>query len=316
MKFEHIPVLKQETIAGLAVRPDGVYVDCTVGGGGHAQAICEQLKTGRLIAIDQDEEALEAAKCALTPWQSRITFVHTNFGNLDEVLEDLSTPVVDGTLMDIGVSSHQLDTAARGFSYRVDAPLDMRMDSSGGLSAATVLREYEEEELRRIFWLYGEERWAARIAEFVVMERKKAPIETTGQLVEIIKKAVPKGARRGDKHPARRVFQALRIEVNRELDALQQGLEQAVRHLRPGGRCCVITFHSLEDRIVKEFFQREARDCICPPELPVCVCHHKKTLRIINKKPITAGAEELRQNARAHSAKLRIAEKIEPGGST
>ena len=314
MGFEHIPVLFDETIEGLAIRPDGIYVDCTVGGGGHSKAIVERLRDGQLIAIDQDEEALQAAQINLYPWKDRITFVHSNFGALDQILDNLGIERIDGILMDIGVSSHQLDDRSRGFSYHDDAPLDMRMDQTGEMpTAADVVNTYSADALAQIFWDYGEERWGKRIAQFIVEERKRHLIRSTSELVEVIKKAVPKGARQQDKHPARRVFQALRIEVNHELDVLKQVLDSAVAHLNPQGRICVITFHSLEDRIVKNAFRAMAQGCTCPPNFPVCVCGRTKQIKLITRKPITARESELKENARSRSAKLRVAERITEG---
>lgn len=310
MEFQHIPVLLKETIEGLNIREDGTYVDCTVGGGGHSREIVKALTSGRLIAIDQDIEALDAAKANLAPWAERIRFVHANFKDLDLVLDRLSIKDVDGILMDIGVSSYQLDQGERGFSYHQEAKLDMRMDQEADIpTAADIIRTYSKEDLSRIIYEYGEDRWADRIAEFIVEARKNQAIESTGDLVDIIKRAVPKGARM-DKHPARQVFQALRIEVNHELEVLDETLQKAVDHLKPGGRLCVIDFHSLEDRIVKNTFKRMASKCICPPELPVCICGHQKEVKWIHRKPVEASPEEAKANPRARSAKLRIVEKL------
>lgn len=313
MEFEHIPVLLNETIEGLQINPDGIYVDGTVGGGGHSAEICKRLGSGRLIAVDQDTEALEAAREHLAPWAGKVSFHHANFERLPQVLDEEGVERVDGILLDIGVSSHQLDEGERGFSYHADAPLDMRMNQDNPTTAADIVNGYSAEELTRIFYEYGEERWAKRIAEFIVTERAKEPIETTGRLTEVIKMAVPKAVRMQDKHPSRRVFQALRIEVNRELDVLKNVLNAGVERLKPGGRFCIITFHSLEDRIVKNAFRDMARGCICPPEFPVCVCGHKAVIRLVNRKPIEASKQELARNPRARSAKLRIAEKILEG---
>lgn len=311
MAFEHIPVLFNETIDGLAIKPDGLYVDCTVGGGGHAKAIVERLDRGQLIAIDQDEEALQAAQINLYPWKDKITFVHSNFAELDQILDNLAIEGIDGILMDIGVSSHQLDDRSRGFSYHDDAPLDMRMDRNGDIpTAADIINTYSADALAEIFWNYGEERWGKRIAQFIIEARKRHLIRTTSELVDVIKRAVPKGARRQDKHPARRVFQALRIEVNHELDVLKRVLNSAVAHLNPGGRIAVITFHSLEDRIVKNVFREMAQGCICPPDFPVCICGKRRLIKPITHKPITASQSELEENARSRSAKLRVAERI------
>lgn len=311
MEFEHIPVLLEEVVEGLAIRPSGIYVDCTVGGGGHSSEICKRLTTGRLIAIDQDEEALSSARERLSAWRECVSFHHTNFESLADVLEEERVEGVDGILMDIGVSSYQFDAGERGFSYRARAPLDMRMDRRHQQrTAAQIVNTYDEERLAAIFWHYGEERWGKRIAQFIVAERNERLIETTEDLVDIIKKAVPKGARSGRKHPAKKVFQSLRIEVNRELEVLEHTLGAAIDHLVSGGRLCVITFHSLEDRLVKRVLKEKAQRCICPPEAPVCTCHHTPEVVLVTKKPITASDEELKQNQRAHSAKLRVVQKI------
>lgn len=310
MEFQHTPVLLQETLKGLNIQEDGTYVDCTVGGGGHSKEIVKALTSGRLIAIDQDVEALDAAKVNLAPWAEHVRFVHANFKDLDHILDDLSINRVEGILMDIGVSSYQLDQGERGFSYHQDAELDMRMDRSADIpTAKDILKTYSKEDLSRIIYEYGEDRWADRIAAFIVDARKNQPIENTADLVDIIKRAVPKGARL-DKHPARQVFQALRIEVNHELDVLAESLQKAVNRLEVGGRLCVIDFHSLEDRIVKNAFKQMATGCICPPDFPVCVCGHHPEIKWINRKPIEASSEEAKSNPRARSAKLRIVEKL------
>ncbi|WP_053943233.1 16S rRNA (cytosine(1402)-N(4))-methyltransferase RsmH [Kallipyga gabonensis] len=310
MEFQHTPVLLQETLKGLNIQGDGTYVDCTVGGGGHSKEIVKALTSGRLIAIDQDVEALDAAKVNLAPWAEHVRFVHANFKDLDHILVDLSINRVEGILMDIGVSSYQLDQGERGFSYHQDAELDMRMDRSADIpTAKDILKTYSKEDLSRIIYEYGEDRWADRIATFIVEARKNRPIENTADLVDIIKRAVPKGARL-DKHPARQVFQALRIEVNHELDVLAESLQKAVNRLEVGGRLCVIDFHSLEDRIVKNAFKQMATGCICPPDFPVCVCGHHPEIKWINRKPIEASSEEAKSNPRARSAKLRIVEKL------
>lgn len=307
----HIPVLLKETIEGLDIHPDGTYVDCTVGGGGHTKEILKRLDKGKVIAIDQDAEALDAAKVNLAPWTDRVLFVHENYSHLDAILTERGIDQVQGILMDLGVSSHQLDEGRRGFSFHQSAPLDMRMDQEAEIpTAKEIVNSYSEEDLTRIFYDYGEERWAKRIAEFIVEARSKEKIERTDQLVNIIKASIPKKARQ-NQHPARKVFQALRIEVNHELQVLEQTLQSAVDHLAPRGRICVITFHSLEDRIVKDQFKKMATDCLCPPELPVCVCGHRKEIKLVNRRPISAGAEEGMKNPRARSAKLRIAEKLE-----
>lgn len=311
LEFHHISVLLQECIDGLCIQPEGIYVDGTMGGGGHSLEIAKRLNGGRLICIDQDENAHVAAKERLRNELDKITFVRDNFGNIGAILDNLGIEKIDGMLLDIGVSSHQLDEAERGFSYQQDAPLDMRMDTSKPFSAYDVVNTYSEEELNRIFFTYGEERWAKRIAQFIVAERAQHPIMTTGELVDIIKKAVPKGARKDGPHPAKRTFQAIRIEVNGELDVLERAIAQASARLKPGGRLCIITFHSLEDRIVKEAFRKQENPCTCPPQFPVCVCGKKPTGRIITRKPIVPSKEELAVNHRSRSAKLRILEGVE-----
>ena len=308
MNFHHVSVLLQECIDNLQIKPDGIYVDGTMGGGGHSLEIARRLNNGRLICIDQDPNAHEAAGKRLAEYQDRITFVRDNFGNLTSILDGLGIEKIDGMLLDIGVSSHQLDEAERGFSYQQDAPLDMRMNPEQPFCAYEVVNEYDEDKLDRVIFTYGEERWARRIAQFIVKERARKPIETTGELVEIIKKAVPKGARKDGPHPAKRTFQAIRIEVNGELDVLQNAIDAAAARLSPGGRLCIITFHSLEDRIVKETFRREENPCICPPQFPVCVCGKKPLGRVITRKPILPSKEELAVNPRARSAKLRVLE--------
>lgn len=312
MDFEHVPVLLDETISGMQVKPNGTYVDCTVGGGGHSLEIAKQLnQDGLLIGIDQDQEALTKAKDTLKEYGDRIRLIHANFRNLADVLDSQGIGSVDGILMDIGVSSHQLDEEERGFSYQGNAPLDMRMDPTADIpTAADIVNNYDLDRLAQIIWDYGEENWAKRIAEFIVIERDIEPIDTTDRLVEVIKKAIPKKVRMEGKHPAKRTFQALRIEVNQELDALEEVLDSAIDRLKPGGRLLVITFHSLEDRITKNAFKEMAKGCKCPPDFPICVCGNKPKARIITRKPIVASKEELEQNRRAHSAKLRIAERI------
>lgn len=292
------------------IKPDGIYVDGTMGGGGHSLEIAKRLKSGRLICIDQDPNAHEAAGKRLAEYKDRITFVRDNFGNIKSILDSLGIEKIDGMLLDIGVSSHQLDEAERGFSYQQDAPLDMRMNPDKPFSAYEVVNEYDEDELDRVIFTYGEERWARRIAQFIVKEREAKPIETTGELVEIIKKAVPKGARKDGPHPAKRTFQAIRIEVNGELDVLQQAIDDVAARLSAGGRLCIITFHSLEDRIVKEAFRKQENPCICPPQFPVCVCGKKPLGRVITRKPILPSREELEVNPRSRSAKLRVLEGV------
>ena len=308
--FHHISVLPTETIAALAVRPDGIYVDCTLGGAGHAGRIARQLSAkGRLIGIDQDEIAIAAAEERLADAVCQVTLVRDNFRNLAAILAREGVDEVDGVLFDLGISSPQIDTAERGFSYMLDAPLDMRMDRRAARSAYTVVNEYSAEELTEIFYTYGEERWAKRIAAFIEESRNSRPIETTGELVDVIDRAVPKAVRAKGGHPAKRVFQAIRIEVNEELTILADALKAAAAALRAGGRLAVITFHSLEDRIVKKTLQKLARGCICPPKTPVCICGHVPELRLIGKA-CAASAAECAANPRAKSAKLRVAEKI------
>ena len=310
MEFHHISVLLNECIDNLNISPDGIYVDGTMGGGGHSLGIAKRLTTGRLICIDQDPNAHEAAGKRLAEYKDRITFVRDNFGNIKSILDSLEIEKIDGMLLDIGVSSHQLDEAERGFSYQQDAPLDMRMNPDRPFSAYDVVNGYDEDELDRVIFTYGEERWARRIAQFIVKEREAKPIETTGELVDIIKKAVPKGARKDGPHPAKRTFQAIRIEVNGELEVLQRAIDDVAARLAVGGRLCIITFHSLEDRIVKEAFRKQENPCICPPQFPVCVCGKKPLGRVITRKPILPSKEELEENPRSRSAKLRVLEGV------
>ena len=310
MEFHHISVLPNECIDNLNIKPDGIYVDGTMGGGGHSLEIAKRLTTGRLICIDQDPNAHEAAGKRLAEYKDRITFVRDNFGNIKSILDSLGIEKIDGMLLDIGVSSHQLDEAERGFSYQQDAPLDMRMNPDRPFSAYDVVNGYDEDELDRVIFTYGEERWARRIAQFIVKEREAKPIETTGELVDIIKKAVPKGARKDGPHPAKRTFQAIRIEVNGELEVLQRAIDDVAARLAVGGRLCIITFHSLEDRIVKEAFRKQENPCICPPQFPVCVCGKKPLGRVITRKPILPSKEELEENPRSRSAKLRVLEGV------
>ena len=310
MEFHHISVLLNECIDNLNIRPDGIYVDGTMGGGGHSLEIAKRLTTGRLICIDQDPNAHEAAGKRLAEYKDRITFVRDNFGNIKSILDSLGIEKIDGMLLDIGVSSHQLDEAERGFSYQQDAPLDMRMNPDRPFSAYDVVNGYDEDELDRVIFTYGEERWARRNAQFIVKEREAKPIETTGELVDIIKKAVPKGARKDGPHPAKRTFQAIRIEVNGELEVLQRAIDDVAARLAVGGRLCIITFHSLEDRIVKEAFRKQENPCICPPQFPVCVCGKKPLGRVITRKPILPSKEELEENPRSRSAKLRVLEGV------
>lgn len=310
LQFGHEPVLFQETIQALKPKPGGTYVDCTLGVAGHSLGLLSVEPTIQLIGIDQDQEALERAKYRLTSYHQQVTLVRDNFRNLQAILTRLGVDHVDGILMDIGVSSPQLDDAERGFSYHQEARLDMRMDQASPLDAWTLVNTYSEVELTQIIADYGEERWAKRIGQFIVSERAKAPIDTTADLVTVIKKAIPAGVREGGPHPARRTFQALRIAVNDELGALKAALSQAVGVLKPGGRLAVITFHSLEDRIVKDYFQELLGHCTCPPNLPICVCGQKAVVRNISRKPIVASKRELEFNPRARSAKLRVVERI------
>lgn len=310
MEFYHIPVLRDECIEALNIKENVVIADGTIGGAGHSSLIAEKLdKNSRLIGIDQDSNAINAAKERLNQY-SNVTFVNTNFKYIKQILSDLNVEALNGALLDLGVSSHQLDTAERGFSYQADAPLDMRMDMRKSFSAFDVINEYKKEKLEEIIFSYGEERWAKRIAEFIVKERENGTINTTGELVSIIKKAVPAGARKDGPHPAKRTFQAIRIEVNGELSLLKQAVIDFAESLAPGGRLCIITFHSLEDRIVKNTFAELASGCTCPKDFPVCVCGKKPLGKIITKKPVVAGEEELLNNPRARSAKLRVFERI------
>jgi len=309
-EFHHVSVLLEECLTGLNIRPDGIYVDGTLGGAGHSSRIAAQLTTGRLIGIDRDPVALEAAGKRLTPWQDRVTLVHANFCEIAQVLDSLGIDGVDGILLDLGVSSPQLDDGSRGFSYMADAPLDMRMNSEDTLTAHTVVNTWAYEELKRILYDYGEERYAPQIAAAICRRREQKPVETTLELVDIIRSAMPTAALREKQHPAKRSFQAIRIAVNDELGAVEQVMADAVPCLNPGGRLAVITFHSLEDRIVKNGMQEAARGCTCPPNFPVCVCGKKPKVKLISRKPIVSGPEELEANPRARSAKLRVCEKL------
>ena len=310
MEFTHKPVLLEECIQALNIRPDGVYVDGTLGRAGHSREIAQRLTTGRLICIDRDMAAIDAAKERLAPWLDRVTLVHSNFSELGGVLRDAGVAGADGMLFDLGVSSPQLDDAARGFSYMQDAPLDMRMDASAPLTAREVVNEWSYEELRRILYDYGEERYAPAIAKAILRAREDKPVETTLELVDIIKSAMPPSALREKQHPAKRSFQAIRIAVNDELGELPPMLKAAAEQLHTGGRLAVISFHSLEDRIIKKTLQELATGCTCPPNFPVCVCGKKPKMKLISRKPITAGEAELVYNPRARSAKLRVAEKL------
>ena len=308
--YGHVPVLLHECLDALAIRSDGIYVDGTLGRAGHSLEIVKRLTTGRLIGIDRDETAIAAAQERLADYADRVTLVHSNFDRIGDILAELHIDGADGMLFDLGVSSPQLDDAERGFSYMHDAPLDMRMDRSAYLTAREVVNGWSYEELRRILFEYGEERYAPAIARRIVQTREQRPIETTLELVEVIKSAMPPAALREKQHPAKRSFQAIRIAVNGELDALPPMLEAATEHLNPGGRLAVISFHSLEDRIIKKTMQELATGCTCPPEFPVCVCGKKPKLRLVSRKPIVSGEEELAHNPRARSAKLRVAEKV------
>ena len=311
MEFQHKSVLLQECIDALNIRPDGIYLDGTLGGAGHSSQIARRLtEGGRLIGVDRDRTALAAAKERLAPYADRVTLVQSNFAEIDAILDSLGIPAVDGMLFDLGVSSPQLDDASRGFSYMADAPLDMRMDKDDALTAGEVVNTWPQGELRRILYDYGEERYAPQIAAAICRAREKAPIETTLELVDIIRSAMPAQALREKQHPAKRSFQAIRIAVNDELGAVSRMMQAAVGRLNPGGRLAVITFHSLEDRIVKSEMQQAARGCTCPPEFPVCVCGKKPLVKLVTRKPIVSGPAELEENPRARSAKLRVAEKL------
>lgn len=308
--FHHITVLREEAVNGLQIKPDGIYVDCTLGGAGHSSLIASLLSgKGRLICIDQDNTALEHAKQRLEAYQQQVTFVKSNFRYIKDILNDLELERVDGFLYDLGVSSPQLDEAERGFSYNHDAPLDMRMDRHQSLTAYDLVNSWSEEELANIIYRYGEEKFSRRIARKIVEARAEQPVHTTHELVELIKSAIPAAARRQGPHPAKRTFQAIRIAVNDELQAFEDSLGQALQALGPGGRISVITFHSLEDRICKQFFQQQSQGCICPPDFPQCVCGQEPKLKVMTRKPILPSELELEQNPRARSAKLRIAEK-------
>ena len=308
--YGHVPVLLKECLDALAIKPDGVYVDGTLGRAGHSLEIVKRLTTGRLIGIDRDETAIAAAQERLADYMDRVTLVHSNFDRIGDILAELHIDGADGMLFDLGVSSPQLDDAERGFSYMHDAPLDMRMDRTAYLTAREVVNGWSYEELRRILFEYGEERYAPAIARRIVQQREQKPIETTLELVDVIKSAMPPQALREKQHPAKRSFQAIRIAVNGELDALPPMLEAATAHLNRGGRLAVISFHSLEDRIIKKTLQELATDCTCPPEFPVCVCGKKPKLKLVSRKPIVADEAELERNPRARSAKLRVAEKV------
>lgn len=310
MEYTHKPVLLDACIQALNIHPDGIYVDGTLGRAGHSREIAGRLTTGRLICIDRDQAAIDAAQDRLAPWLDRVTLIHSNFSELKEVLSRCGVSGADGMLFDLGVSSPQLDDASRGFSYMQDAPLDMRMDTSAPLSAADIVNTWSQEELRRILFEYGEERYAPAIARAIVRARETAPVKTTLELVEIIKSAMPPAALREKQHPAKRSFQAIRIAVNDELTAVERVMGDAISRLAPRGHLAVITFHSLEDRIVKNAMQDAAKGCTCPPEFPVCVCGKKPQVKLLTRKPVTASREELEDNPRARSAKLRACEKL------
>lgn len=311
MEFQHTSVLFNESIESLDIKENGIYLDGTLGGGGHASGICERLsEEGLLIAVDRDSEAIHASRKVLEKYPCQKIFVHDNYGQVKKILEDLHIEKIDGAILDLGVSSYQLDNAERGFSYMNDAPLDMRMNSDDTFTAKNIVNEYSQEDIKDIIRRYGEEKWAARIADFIVKERNQKEILTTGQLVDIIKRAIPAAARRDGPHPAKRTFQALRIEVNNELGVLENAVEGFIDVLDKRGRLAIITFHSLEDRIVKQIFNKAAQKCTCPPEIPICVCGGQAKVKKISTKPICAGQEELDSNPRSRSAKLRVIEKI------
>ena len=309
-EFHHVSVLLEECIQALCIKPDGTYVDGTLGGAGHSSQIVQRLTTGRLIGIDRDPKALKAASERLAPYSDRVTLVHSNFSRVDQVLDELGIDGVDGILLDLGVSSPQLDEAERGFSYMADAPLDMRMNSQDTLTAYEVVNLWPREELRRILYEYGEERYAPQIASAIDRRRAERPIETTLELVDVIRSAMPPQALREKQHPAKRSFQAIRIAVNDELGAVSRVMDAAISKLNSGGRLAIITFHSLEDRIVKNALASAAKGCTCPPEFPVCVCGKTPKVKLVSKKPIVSSEEELQRNPRARSAKLRVCEKI------
>ncbi len=310
MEFKHTSVLLQETVDGLNIRPDGIYVDGTLGGGGHSYEICRRLgEKGSIVGIDQDAAAIEAASNRLKDFGEKVTIVRSNYCDMKSRLQELGICKVDGILLDLGVSSYQLDTAERGFSYREDAPLDMRMDTRQTMTARDIVNDYSQKELCRVIRDYGEDKFAANIAKHIVMARSKAPIETTGQLTEVIRAAIPMKYQKKSGHPAKRTFQAIRIELNRELEVLRDSLDDMIDLLNPGGRLCIITFHSLEDRIVKSAFRKNENPCTCPPDFPVCVCGKVSKGSIVTRKPILPSEEELEYNSRSKSAKLRVFER-------
>ena len=310
MEFKHVSVLLQETVDGLNVKPDGIYVDGTLGGGGHSYEVCTRLGVkGSIIGIDQDEAAIEAASIRLKDFGEKVTIVRSNYCDMKSRLHELGIDKVDGIMLDLGVSSYQLDTADRGFSYREDAPLDMRMDQRSEMTARDIVNDYSEMDLYRVIRDYGEDKFAKNIARHIVRERAKRPIETTGELTEVIRHAIPMKFQKKTGHPAKRTFQAIRIELNRELDVLRDSLDDMIDMLTPGGRLCIITFHSLEDRIVKSAFKKNENPCTCPSDFPVCVCGKVSKGRVITRKPILPSEEEMEVNSRSKSAKLRIFER-------
>lgn len=310
MEFNHVPIMLDEVIENLNVDPDGIYVDLTVGGAGHSTEILKRIKNGKLICVDQDEEALTVAKERLLKISDNVLFCKSNFENFKEILDSFEIDKVDGVLLDIGVSSYQIDNGQRGFSYMIDAPLDMRMDRSLKKSAFDVINYYSFEDLEYIFYNYGEEKWTKRIVEFIVNYRKEKLIRTTFELVDIIERAIPKAVRAKGGHPAKRVFQAIRIEVNRELEVIKKVIPDIIERLNKNGRLCIITFHSLEDRIVKDSFKSLAQGCICPKELYVCVCNNKPKIKILTRKPLIPSKDEMNKNSRSKSSKLRVCSKI------
>ncbi len=310
MEFKHVSVLLQEMVDGLNVKPDGIYVDGTLGGGGHSYEVCTRLGAkGSIIGIDQDEAAIEAASIRLKDFGEKVTIVRSNYCDMKSRLHELGIDKVDGIMLDLGVSSYQLDTADRGFSYREDAPLDMRMDQRSEMTARDIVNDYSEMDLYRVIRDYGEDKFAKNIARHIVRERAKRPIETTGELTEVIRHAIPMKFQKKTGHPAKRTFQAIRIELNRELDVLRDSLDDMIDMLNPGGRLCIITFHSLEDRIVKSAFKKNENPCTCPSDFPVCVCGKVSKGRVITRKPILPSEEEMEVNSRSKSAKLRIFER-------
>ena len=314
MEFKHKSVLLNETIEGLSIRPDGIYVDGTLGGAGHASEVCQRLSAkGRFIGIDQDQDAIIAASERLAAYEDRVTIIRSNYCYMVNELRERGIRHVDGILLDLGVSSYQLDNEERGFTYRVDAPLDMRMDQRQDRTAADIVNGYEERELYRIIRDYGEDKFAKNIAKHIVAARKKAPIRTTGELTEIIRQSIPMRVQAAGGHPAKRTFQAIRIELNRELDVLRDSLDGMIDLLNDDGRICIITFHSLEDRIVKTIFRKNENPCTCPPDFPVCVCGKKSKGRVVTRKPVLPSEKELEENSRSKSAKLRVFERVEDG---